>query len=91
MLQTMSTLAYGVPLILGWSRQTQYIQLRCFDGFIESPSYPVRYLNVQLSHPDAQVYSAQIRIHALLSGIRYIMYHWWLAGAVVGKKIMLFY
>jgi hypothetical protein len=84
MLRTMNTIVYSAPLILGWSRQTQYIQLRCFDGFIESSNHPVRFVKIKLSHPDFQIYSSTLRIHALLSGVRYIMYHWWLAGAVVG-------
>jgi hypothetical protein len=84
MLQKMNTAVYALPLVLGWVSQTQYIQLRCFDGFVESQMHPVRYVKVELSHPEVQVYSAQVRIHALLSGVRYIMYHWWLMGAVVG-------
>ena len=46
----------------------------------------MRYVQATISHPDVQLYSSSLRIHALLGGIRYYLYNWWLAGIYYGEK-----
>ncbi|KAI9256218.1 putative adipose-regulatory protein-domain-containing protein [Sporodiniella umbellata] len=76
-------LAKALPLLMGWTEESQKIQIRLMEGFIEKKSQPVRQAQVTLSTPQLQVYDAQLTIVADFRGLRYYMYHKRISTAIV--------
>ncbi|OQR91644.1 hypothetical protein ACHHYP_04504 [Achlya hypogyna] len=72
------TLVFGYDASL-----TQRRTLTVVNGFEERRVRAMAALQIELSHPNVQVVSASVSILAQLSGLRYLMYHWFLSTAVV--------
>ncbi|EQC29590.1 hypothetical protein SDRG_12599 [Saprolegnia diclina VS20] len=80
-----SQFVWIVPtLTLGYDASlTQHRTLVVMNGFEERRVRAVEEIYVELSHPRVQIVSASVSILAQLSGIRYLMYHWFFTTAVV--------
>ncbi|KAI7867799.1 putative adipose-regulatory protein-domain-containing protein [Spinellus fusiger] len=68
-------LSKALPLLLGWTEESQIITVPMVEGYIEQKTSPVAYVTIALSNPSVQVYDAQLRIIADLRGLRYHMYY----------------
>mmetsp|Transcript_16151 Transcript_16151/g.56341 ORF Transcript_16151/g.56341 Transcript_16151/m.56341 type:complete len:408 (+) Transcript_16151:2177-3400(+) len=71
-------------LVTGVMPETSYMEVRLFDGFVESRQHRLSRVRVALSSPAVTVHSATLWIDAQLSGPRYLMYHWFVTSFVLG-------
>jgi len=92
LLRLMETLLFSPFLILGTTTQRQWVTVTYFTDFLDNASTPASQIVVELQSKFIQVYSANLQIHAKLSGLRHIMYHHpWLSSVtgVIANIIIL--
>ncbi|KAG0789473.1 hypothetical protein G6F22_006697 [Rhizopus arrhizus] len=63
-------LAKVVPLIIGWTDESQGINVPLMKGFIERKNQPVTHARITLSQPQLQLYKATLNIVADFHGLR---------------------
>ncbi|XP_063995197.1 seipin [Diachasmimorpha longicaudata] len=91
LLHTLTTFTFSPLLIFGNREEKQNIVLELFGNFEEDQSHPVTSVFVQIQSRHIEFYSAAIGIHAHLSGLRYLMFHWPILSAIVGISTNLFF
>ncbi|XP_063058876.1 seipin-like isoform X1 [Engraulis encrasicolus] len=84
LLQTLSTLAFSPLLLSGVSEQKQMLEVELFSDYRDNSYQPAVGAMIEIHSRRVQVYSAQLRIHAYFTGIRYVLYNFPLLSAVVG-------
>ncbi|KAI8081530.1 putative adipose-regulatory protein-domain-containing protein [Halteromyces radiatus] len=68
-------LAKAVPLLIGFTEESQIITVPLIEGYVEQKSKPVVQAAVTISSPTLQIYDAQLSVRADFRGLRYYMYH----------------
>ncbi|KAG1382123.1 hypothetical protein G6F61_002553 [Rhizopus arrhizus] len=63
-------LAKVVPLIIGWTDESQGINVPLMKGFIERKNQPMTHARITLSQPQLQLYKATLNIVADFHGLR---------------------
>lgn len=84
LLQTISTLVFSPLLLAGMAEQKQLIEVELFSDYKANAYKPTIGAVIQIQSKRVQIYSAQLRIHAYFTGIRYILYNFPLTSAVIG-------
>lgn len=84
LLQTISTLVFSPLLLAGMAEQKQLIEVELFSDYRTNAYKPTIGAVIQVQSKRVQIYSAQLRIHAYFTGIRYILYNFPLTSAVIG-------
>lgn len=84
LLQTISTLVFSPLLLAGMAEQKQLIEVELFSDYKTNSYKPTIGAVVQIQSKRVQIYSAQLRIHAYFTGIRYILFNFPLTSAVIG-------
>ncbi|XP_071657564.1 seipin [Patagioenas fasciata] len=84
LLRALHSLLFSLWLLGGLMEQKQTLRVELFEGYREDPYVPTERLQLQLQSKRVQIYGAQLRLHARLSGIRYLLYHFPLSSALVG-------
>ncbi|XP_051537460.1 seipin isoform X2 [Myxocyprinus asiaticus] len=84
LLQTMSTLLFSPLLVTGVSEQKQLIEVELFPDFKSDLYQPAIGAVIEIQSRKVQIYSAQLRIHAYFTGIRYLLYNFPVMSAIVG-------
>ncbi|XP_041948553.1 seipin isoform X1 [Alosa sapidissima] len=84
LLKTLSTLVFSPLLLAGVSEQKQLLELELFTDYKDNSYQPAVGAVIEIQSRRVQVYSAQLRIHAYFTGIRYVLYNFPLGSAVVG-------
>lgn len=84
LLQTISTLVFSPLLLAGMAEQKQLIEVELFSDYKANSYKPTIGAVIQIQSKRVQVYSAQLRIHAYFTGIRYILFNFPLTSAVIG-------
>ncbi|KAI4874385.1 hypothetical protein NFI96_013697 [Prochilodus magdalenae] len=84
LLQTLSTLLFSPLLLTGLSEQKQLIEVELFSGYKSDSYQPTIGAVIEIQSQRVQIYSAQLRIHAYFTGIRYLLYNFPLTSAVIG-------
>ncbi|XP_056586126.1 seipin [Triplophysa dalaica] len=84
LLQTMSTLLFSPLLLTGLSEQKQLIEMELFPEFRSDIYQPAVGAVIEIQSRRVQIYSAQLRIHAYFTGIRYLLYNFPVTSAVIG-------
>ncbi|XP_048023199.1 seipin isoform X1 [Megalobrama amblycephala] len=84
LLQTMSTLLFSPLLLTGVSEQKQLIEVELFPDFKSDLYQPAIGAVIEVQSRRVQIYSAQLRIHAYFTGIRYLLYNFPVMSAIVG-------
>lgn len=84
LLQTISTLVFSPLLLAGMAEQKQLIEVELFSDYKTNAYKPTIGAVIQIQSRRVQIYSAQLRIHAYFTGIRYILYNFPLTSAVIG-------
>ncbi|XP_072277688.1 seipin isoform X2 [Pyxicephalus adspersus] len=80
-LETLSTL----PLLLsGLSVQKQSVEVELYSEYREDSYVPTTGAVIQIQSLRLQIYSAELRVHAHFTGLRYLLYHFPLLSAMVG-------
>ena len=70
--------------LLGILEEAQTHTFVLFDSYVESTNHPLSYIRVELSDPSVQVSKGDVFVIAELSGLAYLMYHWFVFSAVAG-------
>ncbi|KAI8645962.1 putative adipose-regulatory protein-domain-containing protein [Parasitella parasitica] len=68
-------MAKALPLLIGWTEESQHINVVLLESFVEKKAAPVTQAHVKLSSFKLQVYDAHISVIADFRGLRYYMYH----------------
>lgn len=68
-------MAKALPLLVGWSEESQKINIHLIESFIEKKNKPMTFARVTLSTPELQIYDARLSVIADFRGLRYYMYH----------------
>ncbi|KAI7898335.1 putative adipose-regulatory protein-domain-containing protein [Cokeromyces recurvatus] len=76
-------LAKSIPLLIGWTDESQHIHIPLIESYIEKKATPITQAHVTLSTPKLQVYNAQISVIADFHGLRYYMYHRRILTAII--------
>lgn len=84
LLQTISTLVFSPLLLAGMTEQKQLIEVELFSDYKTNAYKPTIGAVIQIQSKRVQIYSAQLRIHAYFTGIRYILFNFPLTSAVIG-------
>ncbi|KAK7143627.1 hypothetical protein R3I93_014709 [Phoxinus phoxinus] len=84
LLRTMSTLVFSPLLLTGVSEQKQLIEVELFPDFKSDLYQPAIGAVIEIQSRRVQIYSAQLRIHAYFTGIRYLLYNFPVMSAIVG-------
>ncbi|XP_026879626.2 seipin isoform X2 [Electrophorus electricus] len=84
LLQTLNTLVFSPLLLTGLSEQKQLIDVELFSDYKSDSYQPTIGAVIEIQSRQVQIYSAQLRIHAYFTGIRYLLYNFPLTSAVIG-------
>uniref|UniRef100_A0A671S9H8 Seipin n=1 Tax=Sinocyclocheilus anshuiensis TaxID=1608454 RepID=A0A671S9H8_9TELE len=84
LLQTMSTLLFSPLLLTGVSEQKQLIEVELLPDFKSDFYQPAVGAVIEIQSRKVQIYSAQLRIHAFFTGIRYLLHNFPVMSAIVG-------
>lgn len=84
LLHSLGTLAFFPLLMMGATEQKQYVNVELYSSYVDNSYMPTVGAVVEIYSQQVQIYKAQLYIHAHFTGIRYILYHFPLASAVVG-------
>ncbi|KAM4618873.1 seipin-like [Polymixia lowei] len=84
LLQTLSTLFFSPLLLTGMTEQKQLIEVELFSDYKTNAYLPTIGAVIEIQSKRVQIYSAELRIHAYFTGIRYVLYNFPLISAVIG-------
>ncbi|XP_068116771.1 seipin [Hyperolius riggenbachi] len=74
-----------LPLMLfGLSEQRQSIEVELHSEYREDSYVPTTGAVIQIQSVRLQIYSAELRVHAHFTGLRYLLYHFPIMSAVIG-------
>lgn len=75
-------------IVLGFKEETQQIPVELFANYEDDFDNPVTDVFVEIQTRQIQFYSVTLQITAHFSGLRYIMFHWPVLSAAIGKSSM---
>lgn len=84
LLETLSTITFSPFMVLGQTEEKQSVLVELFSDFEEDQNQPVTDVKVEIQTRFVELYSATMLIHAHLTGLRYLMFHWPILSAAVG-------
>ncbi|XP_070990180.1 seipin-like isoform X4 [Oncorhynchus clarkii lewisi] len=84
LLQTLNTLLFSPLLLTGMTEQKQLVEVELFSDYKANSYQPTVGAVIEIQSRRVQIYSAQLRIHAFFTGIRYLLYNFPLTSAVIG-------
>ncbi|TDH09311.1 hypothetical protein EPR50_G00085350 [Perca flavescens] len=84
LLQSLSTLLFSPFFLTGMAEQKQLIEVELFSEYKTNAYQPSVGAVIEIQSKRVQIYSAQLRIHAFFTGIRYVLYNFPLTSAVIG-------
>ena len=83
-LQTLSTLFFSPILMTGITEQKQLVDVELFADYRTNAYLPPIGAVIEIHSKRVQIYSAQLRIHAYFTGVRYVLYNFPLTSAFLG-------
>lgn len=81
---------FAIPYVLGLMTEKQSLSVMLFEEFVEHPTYRAAAVNLTLSKP-LHVYDAKLKFIIQLKGIRYLLYHWFIASMTVFVCMSMFF
>ncbi|XP_073514597.1 seipin [Phyllobates terribilis] len=84
LLKTLETLALFPLFILGLSEQKQILEVELHSEYREDSYVPTTGAVIQIESVHLQIYSAELRVHAHFTGLRYILYNYPVVSAIIG-------
>ncbi|NP_001087997.1 Berardinelli-Seip congenital lipodystrophy 2 (seipin) L homeolog [Xenopus laevis] len=84
LLRTMETMASSPLLLLGLSDQKQILEVELYSEYREDSYVPTVGAVIQIQSVRIQIYSAELRVHAYFTGLRYLLYNFPITSAVIG-------
>ena len=83
-LQTLSTLFFSPILMTGITEQKQLVDVELYSDYRMNAYLPTVGAIIEIHSKRVQIYSAQLRIHAYFTGVRYVLYNFPLTSAFLG-------
>ncbi|KAG9475499.1 hypothetical protein GDO78_003737 [Eleutherodactylus coqui] len=84
LLKTLETLA-SLPLLLsGLSEQKQTLEVELHSEYREDSYVPTTGAVIQIQSVHIQIYSAELRVHAHFTGLRFLLYNYPIISAIIG-------
>jgi len=87
LLQSLGTLFYSLPMVLGFTEEKQTVEINLFEDYMEDSYHPAVGAKVVVLAKQIEIYSAALRIEAHFVGLRYIMKNWPVTSALVAITI----
>ncbi|KAJ8338029.1 hypothetical protein SKAU_G00369950 [Synaphobranchus kaupii] len=84
LLQMLGTVLFSPLLLAGVSQQKQLVEVELFSAYRENSYQPTMGAVIEVQSRQIQIYSAELRIHAHFTGIRYLLFNFPLLSAVLG-------
>ncbi|XP_064185232.1 seipin-like isoform X2 [Anguilla rostrata] len=84
LLQTLGTVLFSPLLLAGVSQQKQLVEVELYSAYRENSYQPTMGAVIEIQSRRIQIYSAELRIHAHFTGIRYFLFNFPLLSALVG-------
>ncbi|XP_069036350.1 seipin isoform X2 [Lepisosteus oculatus] len=84
LLETLATLFFSPLLLSGMAEQKQLLEVELYSDYRENSYVPTVGALLEIQTRRIQIYSAQLRIHAHFTGIRYLLYNFPVTSAVIG-------
>lgn len=84
LLRTLETLITLPLLLSGMSEQKQSIEVELYSEYREDSYVPTTGAVIQIQSVRLQIYSAELRVHAHFTGLRYLLYNFPVMSAVIG-------
>lgn len=89
LLRTIETMSLAPFLMSGRLVEQQTVFIEFFQDFSDNPLNPVVSADFEIKSRFAEIYDAEIIIHAKFSGLRYFMFYFPLTSAVIGSSLNL--
>lgn len=90
LVKLMVTMVRSLPLVTGLMKESESIKLPLIEEFIDGAKPligPVAKATIELESRSVQIYWADLRIEANLTGLRYYMVNWPLSTAFLGISV----
>lgn len=86
-LHFLSTIFFSPFLLTGPMEEKQTLKVEMFSEYLENPHNPVTNICIEIESRWLELYSAQLRIQAQFTGLRYLMFYWPILSATLGIAI----
>ena len=87
LLRTIETVSLAPFLMSGRMVEQQTVFIEFFQDFSDNPLNPVVSAMFEIKSRFAEIYDAELIIHAKFSGLRYFMFYFPLTSAVIGSSL----
>ncbi|XP_068444974.1 seipin-like [Clinocottus analis] len=84
LLKNLGTLLFLPAFLTGVAEQKQVLKVELFSDFTDDPYVPSMTAVIEILSSKVQIYSSQLEIHALFTGMRYLLFNFPLLSAMVG-------
>ncbi|KAG8437985.1 hypothetical protein GDO86_008610 [Hymenochirus boettgeri] len=84
LLHTLETFALSPFLLTGLSEQKQSVEVELYPEYRENSYSPTVGAVIQVQSLRIQMYSAELRVYAYFTGLRYLLYNFPVISAVIG-------
>lgn len=85
LIRTLTTWVLSPLFVFGLKDETQRLIVELFSNFEDDQLRPVTDVYVEIQSQHIQFYSVTLHIAAHFSGLRYVMFHWPILSASIGK------
>jgi len=89
LLRTIETVSLAPFLMSGRLVEQQTVYIEFFQDFSDNPLNPVVSADFEIKSRFAEIYDAELIIHAKFSGLRYFMFYFPMTSAVIGSSLNL--
>ncbi|XP_076066279.1 lipid droplet biogenesis associated protein seipin isoform X2 [Oratosquilla oratoria] len=91
LLQNLSTMVFAPLLLYGACEEKQVLSTELFDKYEERQDAELMEVLLEVESRHVEIYSARLRIHAMYSGVRYLMYYYPIMSAIAGVGTSMFF
>eukprot|EP00047_Mylnosiga_fluctuans_P006489 m.247201 g.247201 ORF g.247201 m.247201 type:complete len:555 (-) comp15323_c0_seq1:153-1817(-) len=83
-LNGLRTLLFSGAIILGLMEETETVHVRLAHNVFDNRTEPYTWAAVALSDRSLQVYDAELQFHAHMTGLTYLMFHYFFSSFAIG-------
>uniref|UniRef100_A0A8C5QNK5 Seipin n=1 Tax=Leptobrachium leishanense TaxID=445787 RepID=A0A8C5QNK5_9ANUR len=91
LLRTLETFAFLPLLLFGMSEQKQSLEVELYSAYREDSYVPTTGAVIEIQSLRIQIYSAELRVHAHFTGLRYLLYNYPISTAIIGVSSNFFF
>ncbi|XP_069501275.1 seipin [Ambystoma mexicanum] len=84
LLRLLDTVAYASLFLSGLLEQKQVLEVELYSDYKEDSYVPTFGALIEIQSKRIEIYSAQLKIHAHFTGLRYLLYNFPVTSAIVG-------